>query len=66
MNEELNEHFRQVADAITKLFNEASDTMKRLLELFKLDDPNFRHNYEMSRSSKKKRTRKKYAKKCVK
>lgn len=67
MNEEyLEEHFKQIVDALTKLFNEFIDAMKRVLELFKLDDPNFKYNYEMSRSSKKKRTRKKYAKRCFK
>ena len=64
--ENLKKFLQQIADATRELFNRIKNFANVLMETFKLDDPNFRHNYEMANSSKKKRTRKKYAKKCIK
>ena len=65
MNKEnLKKAWQRIVDAAREWLNSIKNAVNILLERVKLSDPKFRHNLTMAKSSKKKRTKKKYFKKC--
>lgn len=64
--EEFKEICRKLVKVMCNAFEEVKKIMLKVIEQLDFSNPKFKHDWNMAIYAKKKRTRKKYAKKCLK